>query len=318
MTSLAGPALVLVFGLTQAFRSVYFGHLFQSIPFFAVVFIAFFISTALFTVLTALRSPGEFAILRKHPGPVIAMNVTTAIAWNCNFFALTHLEPSVVSTLHTGIAPLVVVGLGVFGVRLAGKGQPEPMELACYGGIAASLAALWWVVLSDNSGIAVTHWPLALTSLAALLVSGTSITLSQLYTKRLHDHGVGAEAVTAARYPLVTVVAGIAILVSGGNTGIHGAGQLSFLVVALTILVVLPTFSLQAGIQRTGRLTAQVIRALGPVLVFGLEQIDHRITYSGPTLACILAYCAFVVGANLAHGWGGARFAVRRRRTSVR
>jgi len=308
MASFAGPALVLVFCLSQAFRDVYFGNAFQHISFFAVVFIAFAISVVLFGVMTALRKPAEFGAVRRYPGTVIAMNVSTAIAWNCYFFALSHLEPSVVNTLHSGIAPLVVVALGAMGIRLAGGERPQPMEMACYGGIAASLVALWWVVLSDNSGIEITNFGATLGSLALLLVSGTAITVSQLYSKRLHDHGISAEAVTALRYPLITVVAGIAILASGGNTGIHGAGHLAVLAVAATVLMVLPTFALQAGIQRTRRLTAQVIRALGPVLVFGLEQIDHRVAYSGPTLACILAYSVFVVGANLAHGWRrGAR-----------
>ncbi len=50
-------------------------------------------------------------------------------------------------------------------------------------------------------------------------------------------------------------------------------------------------------------LTAQVMRALGPVCVFALEQTDARMSYSMPTLVCIIAYSACVIGANLAHGW---------------
>lgn len=312
MASLIGPGLVLVFCLSQAFRDVYFGNLFQHIPFFAIVFMAFFISTVLFAVLTALRNPSEFARLRQHPGPVIAMNVTTAIAWNCYFFALTHLEPSVVNTLHSGIGPLVVVILGALGVRLAGKGRPGPWEMACYAGIALSLAALWWVVLSGNSGLAIASGSVTLVSLALLLVSGTCITLSQLYSKRLHEVGIGAEAVTAARYPLITVVAALAVAFSGEPTGIHGAGQFSVLAIAVVLLIVLPTFSLQAGIQRTSQLTTQVIRALGPVLVFALEQVDHRVSYSTPTLACIIGYSLFVIGGNLAHGWRSEKTATAR------
>lgn len=303
MASFTGPALVLVFCFSQAFRDVYFSHVFQNVSFFAVGFLAFFISTVLFAVLTALRHRAEIPKLLRHPGPVIAMNVTTAIAWNCYFFALTHLEPSIVNTLHSGIAPLVVVALGALGLRLAGTRRPRSLEAASYAGIALSLAALWWVVLSGRSGISLANTTIALESLAVLLVSGTSITLSQLYSKRLHDVGIGAEAVTAARYPLVTVVAGLALLLSGEPSGIHSGGQLSILAIAATVLIVLPTFSLQAGIARSSQLTVQVIRALGPVLVFALEQVDHRVSYSTPTLLCILAYSLFVIAGNLAHGW---------------
>src|SRR5262245_4476990 len=65
----------------------------------------------------------------------------------------------------------------------------------------------------------------------------------------------------------------------------------------------LPTFALQVGIARTAPLTAQVIRALGPVCVFALQQYDHRLSYSWPTLACIIAYSIFTLAANVVHGW---------------
>jgi hypothetical protein len=44
-------------------------------------------------------------------------------------------------------------------------------------------------------------------------------------------------------------------------------------------------------------------RALGPVFVFALEQLDGRLHYSSPTLACILVYSASVIVSNIAHGW---------------
>jgi len=47
--SYLGPALVLVFCLSQAFRDVYFGHVFQGVDFFAVILLAFLASTILFT-----------------------------------------------------------------------------------------------------------------------------------------------------------------------------------------------------------------------------------------------------------------------------
>ena len=79
--------------------------------------------------------------------------------------------------------------------------------------------------------------------------------------------------------------------------------QLMTISIAATVLIVLPTFALQVGVARTAPLTAQVIRALGPVCVFALEQYDHRLTYSWPTLACIIAYSTFTIAANVVHGW---------------
>ena len=52
-----GPALVLVFCVSQAFRDVYFGHVFQGVDFFAVILLAFLASTILFTRHSARARP---------------------------------------------------------------------------------------------------------------------------------------------------------------------------------------------------------------------------------------------------------------------
>ena len=75
---------------------------------------------------------------------------------------------------------------------------------------------------------------------------------------------------------------------------------------AATLLIVFPTFALQVGIARTAPLTAQIIRALGPVCVFVLEHYDGRMVYSASTLGCILAYSVFVIAGNVLHGWRDA------------
>ena len=58
---------------------------------------------------------------------VLAMNVATALAWNCYFFALRHLEPALVNTIHSGLGPLTVLALAMAGVGMAkGKDPRKP------------------------------------------------------------------------------------------------------------------------------------------------------------------------------------------------
>jgi hypothetical protein len=71
--------------------------------------------------------------------------------------------------------------------------------------------------------------------------------------------------------------------------------------VSATILIVLPLYAFQVGIALTTPLTANVMRALGPVFVFALAQVDGRITYSTPILIGILAYSAAAILSNIAH-----------------
>lgn len=305
--NLLGPALVVLFCVSQAFRDVYFGNVFQGVDFFAVILLAFVISTVIFTAIPLLRDPASFAKLRGSLGDVLAANVATALAWSCYFFGLAHLEPSVVNTLHSGMAPLTVIALAAFGARLAKAEAVGWGEYFGYAGIALSLIGLGWVVLSGRSGLVAGGDTMALLGLAALIVSGASITISLLYCKRLQDRAISAEVVTSVRYLLLILIAGGVVWQKGGLVGIGSDGEAITLTALATVLIVLPLYAFQVGIGLTAPLTAQVLRALGPVFVFALQQIDGRLSYSAPTLICILAYSAAAILSNLAHARSASR-----------
>jgi drug/metabolite transporter (DMT)-like permease len=305
MSTLLGPAFVLLFTLSQAFRDVYFGSVFQRFDFFAILALTFVLSTAIFGAVALIRAPGEFRKLRAQAGTIVAANVTTATAWSCYFFALSHLDPAIVNTIHSAMGPLIVVVLGACGIALAKPKAIGRIEYAGYAGMAAAVAALWWVVIGGYSDLPTANLAASIVGLALLCVSGGSITVSLLYCKRLQDCGLGADTVTALRYWVLILLAGAVVFWQGRFGGLETPRQLVSLSVAATALISLPLYAFQLGIGRTTPLTAQVIRALGPVFVFALEQFDSRMHYSLPTLACILAYSASVIVSNLAHGWSG-------------
>ena len=116
-------------------------------------------------------------------------------------------------------------------------------------------------------------------------MSGVSITISHLLAKRLNDLGVGANAVTGARYILISLIA-LAVVASGARpTGLAGANDWLWLAALATPLIALPLYALQVGISMTKPLTAQVLRALGPVVIFALELTDPLIVWSAPRSA---------------------------------
>jgi len=303
MSTLLGPTYVLIFTLSQAFRDVYFGSVFQRFDFFAIIVLAFSLSTVLFGVVTLMRAPDDFGRLRGQSWPIIAANVTTAAAWTCFFFALTYLDPAIVNTIHSAMGPLTVVVLGASGIALAKPKAIGRIEYAGYAGIAASVAALWWVVIAGHSGLTTDNLAASVIGLACVSVSGVSITFSLLYCKRLQDCGIGADTVTTVRYPALIVFAGAIMLWRGGWGGIDTPQQFGSLSLASTAFIVLPLYAFQLGIGRTAPLTAQVIRSLGPVFVFALEQFDGRTHYSMPTLVCILVYSVSIILTNIVHGW---------------
>jgi drug/metabolite transporter (DMT)-like permease len=304
MASYLGPTLVLVFCISQALRDVYLGQVFQEVDFFAVIVVAFAISTLIFTAVAIVRTPGEFRKLRGHGATIAAMNLTTALAWSCYFFGLKHIEPSIVNALHSGMGPLTVIALAALGLPLARTGPMNWGEYLGYAAMALSLIGLWWVVLSGASGLATANEGTVLVGLTLLLVSGASITIGLLYCKRLHDHGINAEVVTSVRYVALILVAAVVVGSKDGSVGIDSMAALAQLAATTTVLIVLPLFALQVGIARTAPLTANVLRSLGPVFVFALEQWDGRVSYSAPALACLLTYSAAAIGSSVAHAAG--------------
>ncbi len=123
-----GPGLVLLFAISQALRDVYFAGVFQGVNFFVVVLIAFSMSIVVCGVRAIVRNRSELKRIHSELRAFIWMNITTAIAWSCYFFALKTLQPSIVNTLHSAIAPLTVVVLGVVGVSIVGKSETNRTE----------------------------------------------------------------------------------------------------------------------------------------------------------------------------------------------
>jgi hypothetical protein len=202
-----------------------------------------------------------------------------------------------------------VVLLSLLGMPIAPSRGLRRVEYACHAGVAASFALLCWVVLADRSGLRTQESPVTVAALALPFVSGASITISLLWCRRLNERGIGPGAVSAVRYLLIVAVA----LLAGGGRGSAGAtGDLATLVLATAALIVLPLYALQVGIARTEPLTAHVIRALGPALIFGLELADGRIGYSGLVLLGIGLYSFFAIACNLARGWRAEHVAVAR------
>ena len=302
MQDLAGPLFITIFALSQAARDVWFSDTFQAYGFFFVVANVFALSSVLFIALALWRVPGELRTIWRHVRLVLWMNLTTALAWSCYFFAIKTVEPAVANTIHSALGPFTA--MLVAGRLGAGGGKRIcALEKAGYAAIVVAVVALIALTLGGGSGLGVADTGAA-KGLALLFVSGPMITISLVLSKRLHDHGFGSISVTAVRYiALVAVAAGLTLALGQGRA--VSAGDMALLSGAGLVLVVLPTFVLQLGIARTPAVTAQVIRALGPVFVFAFEPFSARLVWSAPVLAAIVLYSAGTLAANLGRGWRG-------------
>ncbi len=305
-SSAIGIICLLLFALSQGVRDALFGNIFQSVSFLFVAVLAFGLSCIVFLLAALWRSPKDLARLAGAPGALLMLNVTTAIAWLGFLFGLRHLEPAVVATFYNGIGPLVALGAAACGWT-ADHRRASVGELLCYGGLAPTLGALAALVLTGHSGMATDNLYVQAIALAAVAIAGAMITISYIVTLWFADAGVGSDAVMAARFPLTLILAIILELAVGTAAMRPAPDAVAVFACAAFVLIVLPSFLVQLGVSRTTPLTANVLRALGPVCVFAVQQFDGRLTFSGATLACIASFCFFAIAASSLRAWSETR-----------
>jgi drug/metabolite transporter (DMT)-like permease len=299
-TANLGAILVLMFVVAGAARDVFFGEVFQRHRFFEVVLIGFGLATVLFLIVVTLKAPQQYAVLARNWRTALLANLGTACAWMSYFFALKMLEPAAVNTIHAGTGAVTLVGLSALGLHISRPVAVRGLEKILHLGVFLVLLALAYVVLAGLSGVRERTLSDTVLGLVLAFASGVFISLTSDVTKRMHEHGVSAEAVLAVRFILMVGVAGtMSWLGVGSGAPIADIAALAKIAGAALALIVLPLYVLQLGLVRTSAVTTWVIMALGPCLVFALQAFDGRIIASPYTLACIAAYSALVIVANL-------------------
>lgn len=305
-TSAMGLGCLLFFAVSQGARDAFFGNVFQSISFLVVACLAFSASTLVFTAVAAVRDASSLKCLLSSKRDFVALNATNAAAWLSFLFGLRYLEPAVVAALYNGVGPLAVLSLQAIGWTAA-AGRVSPGERACYAGSAISLAALVGVVLSNRSGLPVTAIAIQGSALAVAVFGGVMITMSHVYARSFNDKGVSSDAALGTRFLLTLGGAALLELAFGAPATRPRPEEIPYLTAMAFALVVVPGFMLQLGIARASPLAVNVFRALGPVFVFAVQQLDGRLRFSGATLACIVAFCICAIAASLLRAWSEAQ-----------
>ncbi|MGI9381704.1 MAG: hypothetical protein ACR2PO_00995 [Methyloligellaceae bacterium] len=301
-SSITGLLCLAVFALSQAARDAFFGSLFQSVSFLAVAILAFAATVIVFAGWAGLRRPGDIRTLLADKRSFSALNVTNAAAWIAYFFALTHLEPAIVNTLFVGVGPLAVLVLMRLGNAMAPPVRLGRVERAAYAGVLASLVALVFVSILGRSGLGALDFATNAIALLSVVVGGVLVTVSHMIARRFSDRGVGSDAVLGMRFLLAAVLA-IACELAFGQPSLRPAPDaIPWIAGAVFVLIVIPSYFLQLGITRASPLAVNVMRSLGPVFVFAAQQLDGRLTFSGPTLACILVFAACTLLSSVARG----------------
>lgn len=295
-----GALCVFVFVLCSAVRDVYFGGAFQSVSVFLVLLIAFGSMTLAGLAVAAWKGRASLTIIAAAPTDTVMMNVATAGAWTCYFFALKYLDPSIVNTLFAGIGPFVVIALAGSRFSIAQPSDSTPLQRILQAATVCTLIVLVWIVITGRSGFQIANGWIAFGSTLLALLAGALITVSHLYAKRLDERGASPSALLGTRFFGLLAVAACGLALEGlpGSAHIDTPGLLGVATAAI-LLIAMPVWVNQVGMAKISPLSARVITAFGPALVFGLQQVDARIAWSTETFVAVTVYSVLVTAANL-------------------
>jgi drug/metabolite transporter (DMT)-like permease len=313
--------------LLQSTGKVMYGTFLAAIAPAQFLLISFCVVAGVFLVAARGRLPAG------SRAAIVSVNVWTAVAFICFFFALKHLSPAAVGAIEIGVAVLVAVIAAAWrgrapatsgqpsearaaverpsGGRPSGgrpsAGRPGAAKLVVCAGIVGGCALLVPVEL-ERAAAASWHTVLALIAAA---MAGAASTLIIGSFSRLADNGWRPASILAHRFYLTIAVALAWVSFEGG---IGGAGRVGGLALpaatdALTIVavaaigVMLPLLLLQFAVRKTDALTLMICMALQPVLSFMLSMLSPAYDWQPVTLAGTL----IVAGALLFDVFAGRK-----------
>lgn len=286
---------VVGFAFLTAVVNVYAGNLFQSLRPADVAAISFSLACVLFTGIGLARH--GIAALRPfidRSQDVLAINVTTAVAWLTVLFSLKYIEPAIVNVASLAIAPMVIVLAGPLMRRgsrvLAG-------ELAAAVGVLALLTVLGWGSLSGRSAVGEIGYADAVLGMTLAVVSGFASAGNIVYSKRLSEKGLSPTAVMAVRFP-VTMVAAWALVAATSGPSLGAALGPGLLLAVISVIV--PLYLLQIGVRHAEPITVSLLICLGPGFAIALQMLDGRLRASTLSISAILGMTVLVAVSMLA------------------
>jgi drug/metabolite transporter (DMT)-like permease len=296
-----GVAFLLGFVATQAIRDVYLGHLFGGLGLFEVALLAFGTAAGVFGVALLLFRRHQIDLLVKYWRVVIALNVTTALAWMSYFGALRLVEPAAANLAFSGIAPISVAALSAIGFSSGGERVPSRAERGLHWALFATVVSLGLIVSVGLSGLPRLDPVTGLAGVVLATTAGFVITVESIYAKRMNVAGIMPLTIVGVRFLLVTCISGV--MVSQSPTpfeGLSGGTVASYALVFLGILIG-PVYLAQAGLSLTSPLVSSVILSIGPVVTLILQSTAGGLSVAPAMLAVTVGYAiSSVVAARLA------------------
>lgn len=307
-----GLALLLGFVAAQAVRDVYLRHLFGNLGLFDVALVAFGTVTGVFGLGLALFGRRQIRLLRAAWRPVIAVNVTTVVAWLSYFGALRQVEPAAVNLAFSGVAPAAVAFWGLLGLRSGADRKPGRFEASLHWALVGIAVAVAVIVSSGRSGVSRIDPTAGLLGIGLAAFSGLVIAAETVISKRMNEAGISAFSIVGVRFSLVTAVAALMVFRAPGELSRLSSWAIAEQSLIFLVILVGPIYLGQVGLKFTSPLLSNVIGALGPITTLSLQATVGVVPLSSAMLAATVVYAIVA----LAAAGIGAASSSRRRRSS--
>lgn len=279
--SATGALLVLLYSVMSAAKEVVIGHVVQDTDPNLLVFLSFGIVILIFNA-DIIFNFSSFAkgwlIFSKSFRLITLLNLETALAWGCFFWAVRYLEPAVVSAVTVGISPLFSQLLGI---------EHDTNRNVKIRVFFSSLTTFFLLSSTYLGFSAIGGINFGAFWLGAFLcgLGGASIALVTSRSRRLYKEGYSAFDLMRTRFVLLVCISGLSAFFSGELGAVPHTFTLAGIIAVLGIAI--PIFSLQKGLERCSSTTALLIITCAPGFTWLFQLFDSRLHYSTSTVAAI-------------------------------
>jgi len=267
----------------QALGKVAYGTWLGAIPSNLFVFLSFAL-TAVFFLAVSGRGVGE-----RVWGPLLLLNVATALTFIAFFYALKLIEPAIVGAVDIGVGPIIVV---LITLATTGERPARLRVLVCLGILLGCVVLA--LAASQGTGFA-SFGPQAWIGLGASMVAGIGAVFITMASRTLLSRGWRFGAVLAHRFYLILLVS-FALASGSGEDAVAWTGGLVAMLLAVSVVGVLaPLYLLQIGVGRCDPYTVMVTMAVQPIFTLGIEGFSPAYAWSSLTALGVAIVSGFLI-----------------------
>ncbi len=294
ITLLVGLSWSAVYILLESVQSVFFGSVLQRMDSFQLGFWVFGITSIFLLLGVRLFDPEQIKLCGQNLRGLFACNCSTAAGWILYLFSIQLIEPAVAFTVSSAAMPISAVGLAFLGI-----GEPVSLDTkqrrVGFGLIFAGIVVLVGATLMGLSGFVRGSLASGLLGSASALLSGCAFAWMLIHCRNLSEKGLDPVPVFASRFPLYVVLSAFGWLLKLDYKAPVETGDAAVAILVGLIIMAFPLYAMQKAISGISVLLLSTITALGPFIVFLLQMIEGRVSFSGFVLAGLLIYSSGVL-----------------------